>query len=206
MNKELIGKLDSIFKKYGIKDEKNILGYRDKLIEYVRSLEMKDIQTEYDKKEFLYEFVELQKDYGYENDMLNDYTMIIATSSKNLAQCFTPKCLNELLSKAMDYTEPGLKIFYEPAGGTGSTIIRAVFDWRQIVGFNDFAKLHLCEVDELDKYNFHCCILNFIIRGFNADVKQINTLTQELFDRAIMVNDGWFSKFKFIEGEDINGW
>ena len=145
---------------------------------------MKDIRAEYDKKEFLYEFVELQKDYGFENDLLNDYTMIVATSSKNLAQCFTPQCINDLLAKMeiFSLTPNNAATFYEPAGGTGSTIIRAVTEWRKNISFTDFPKLHLCEVDELDKYNFHCCILNFITRGFNADVRQKDTLQNILYE------------------------
>ena len=100
MDKEKIVKeLDNIFFKYKIKDEKNILGFRNNFIDYVRTLNEKDLKEEYNKCEFFYDFVELQKEAGIELDLLSEYTMMIATNSKNLKQCFTPFEATQILSK-----------------------------------------------------------------------------------------------------------
>ena len=96
---EAVKELDSIFLRYKIKDEKNILGFRNNFIEYVRKLNEKDLKEEYEKREFLYDFVELQKQVGIERDLLSDYTMMIATNSKNLKQCFTPFEATKIMSK-----------------------------------------------------------------------------------------------------------
>ena len=41
---EAVKELDSIFLKYKIKDEKNILGFRNNFIDYVRTLNEKDLK------------------------------------------------------------------------------------------------------------------------------------------------------------------
>lgn len=61
MKKEdAVKELDNIFLKYKIKDEKNILGFRNNFIDYVRTLNEKDLKEEYDKFGFFYDFIELQ--------------------------------------------------------------------------------------------------------------------------------------------------
>ena len=44
---EAVKELDNIFLKYRIKDEKNILGFRNNFIEYVRTLNEKNLKEEY---------------------------------------------------------------------------------------------------------------------------------------------------------------
>ena len=85
---EAVKELDNIFLRYKIKDEKNILGFRNNFIDYVRTLNEKDLKEEYDKQELFYEFIELQKQIGVEVDLLSEYTMMVAVNSKNLKQCF----------------------------------------------------------------------------------------------------------------------
>lgn len=97
--KEAVKELDNIFLKYNIKDEKNILGFRNNFIEYVKTLNEKDLKEEYEKRELLYDFVELQKRIGIERDLLSEYTMMVAVNSKNLKQCFTPFEATRIMSK-----------------------------------------------------------------------------------------------------------
>lgn len=113
---EYIKKLEQIFLKYKIKDEKNILGFRNNFIDYVRSLNEKDLKEEYEKRKFLYEFVELQKQVGIERDMLGDYTMMIAQNSKNLKQCFTPFEATAIMSKIS--VDKNKNTFYDCTAGT----------------------------------------------------------------------------------------
>lgn len=205
---DAIYKLDNLFLKYNIKDKQNILGYRNNFMEYVKSLERKDLQQEYNKKEFLYEFMELQKAVGLSVDLLNNYTMVLSSSNKNLGQCFTPDCLNELLSKLIVKNDDDkVKIFYDCAGGTGSTVIKAYYEWQNKQSFiNSFN--HIIEIDEYDLYNCYCCIFNIIIRGLNGIVRNKNTLTNETYVELIATNKmtydydfKWFSDYKTIKGE-----
>lgn len=206
--KEAIYKLDDLFLKYNIKDKQNILGYRNNFMEYIKNLEGKDLQLEYNKKGFLYEFVELQKKVGLNVDLLNNYTMVLSSSNKNLGQCFTPDCLNELLSKLIVKNDDDkVKIFYDCAGGTGSTVIKAYYEWQNKQSFiNSFN--HIIEIDEYDLYNCYCCIFNIIIRGLNGIVRNKNTLTNETYVELIATNKmtydydfKWFSDYKTIKGE-----
>lgn len=206
---DAIYKLDNLFLKYNIKDKQNILGYRNNFMEYVKSLEGKDLQQEYNKKEFLYEFMELQKQIGLSVDLLNNYTMVLTSSNKNLGQCFTPDGLTELLSRLIVKNKKDDKIitFYDCAGGTGSTVIKAYYDWQEKQSFiNSFN--HIIEVDEYDLYNCYCCIFNIIIRGLNGIVRNKNTITNETFVVFIATNKmtydydfKWFSDYKTIKGE-----
>lgn len=100
MEKEkAVKELDKIFLKYKIKDEKNILGFRNNFIDYVKTLNEKNLKEEYDKCELFHDFIELQKLVGIEIDLLSEYTMMIATNSKNLKQCFTPFEATRILSQ-----------------------------------------------------------------------------------------------------------
>ena len=150
---EAVKELDSIFMKYKIKDEKNILGFRNNFIDYVRTLNGKVLKEEYDKKEFLYEFVELQKQIGIERDILSDYTMMIATNSKNLKQCFTPFEATEIMSRITNDTNNNT--FYDCAAGTGQTLITAYCNWCKKQTHYDDTLFHLIVADDLDIYNVH---------------------------------------------------
>lgn len=207
-----VEELDKIFFKYGIKDEKDVLGYRNNLIEYIKSLEGAKLEDEYKKQEFLYEFIELQKKAGLDVDLLNNYTMLLTSSNRKLGQDFTPVSLTELLSRITITEDVEYPVFYDCAGGTGSTVMKAYYDW---VGkqkhFNDQFK-PILEIDEYDTYNCYCCVFNFIIRGLNAIVRNKNTLTGETYAVFVMTNKAtngemfsWYSDYKTILGEEMYG-
>jgi hypothetical protein len=194
---EAVKKLDNIFLKYKIKDEKNMLGFRNNFIDYVRTLNEEDLKEEYDKKEFLYEFVELQKLIGIERDILSDYTMMVATNSKNLKQCFTPFEATEIMARITN--DINKNTFYDCAAGTGQTLITAYCDWCKKQKYYDDTLFHLVVADDLDIYNVHCLIFNFATRGINAQVYHRDTLTQEVFEAYICLYDKYgFSKIKIL--------
>lgn len=196
--KEEIKKLDNIFLKYKIKDEKNILGFRNNFIDYVRSLSEKDLKKEYDKHEFLYDFVELQKKVGVEIDLLGEYTMLVATNSKNLKQCFTPYEVTKILSKLTKKQHSNT--FYDCSAGTGQPIITEWYEWCKEQKHYDDTLYHLAVADDLDKYNTHCLIFNFATRGMNAQVYQRDTLEQKVYDVFICLYDKYgFSRIKNIK-------
>lgn len=197
---EAVKELDNIFLKYKIKDEKNILGFRNNFIDYVRSLNIKDLKEEYDKKEFLYEFVELQKQVGIERDLLSDYTMMIATNSKNLKQCFTPFEATKIMSEITKDTSKNT--FYDCSAGTGQTLITAYCEWCKLQKHYDDTLFHLVIADDLDIYNIHCLIFNFATRGMNAQVYHRDTIEQTVYEVYICLYDKYgFSKIKNIKAD-----
>ncbi len=195
---EAVKELDNIFLKYKIKDEKNILGFRNNFIDYIRTLNEKDLKEEYDKQEFLYDFVELQKKIGIERDILSDYTMMIATNSKNLKQCFTPFEATKIMSKLTENINKNT--FYDCAAGTGQTLLTAYCDWCKLQKHYDDTLFHLVVADDLDIYNVHCLIFNFATRGMNAQVYHRDTLTQEVYEVYICLYD----KYGFSRIININ--
>lgn len=195
---EAVKELDNIFFKYKIKDEKNILGFRNNFIDYVRTLNEKNLKEEYDKLEFFHDFVELQKKVGIEIDLLSEYTMMTATHSKNLKQCFTPFEATKILSKIA--INPNSNAFYDCAAGTGQTLITAWYEWCKKQRHYDDTLFHLVVADDLDIYNVHCLIFNFATRGMNAQVYHRDTLTQEVYEVYICLHDKYgFSKIKNID-------
>lgn len=210
--KDGVQKLDELFTKYRIKDLTNALGYRNNFIEYVKSLEGKDLQKEFDKHTFLYEFVELQKRVGLDKDLLNYYTMLLTVSNRKLGQDFTPNSLLDVMSKLI--VKDHGNIFYDCAGGTGSQLIKGYYEWLK--NPKNFSNMYnaLLEIDEYDSYNCYCCVFNFIIRGLNAIVRHKNTLTNEIYAVFLMTNRftynqefSWFSDYKKITNkEEVVKW
>lgn len=197
---DAVKQLDNIFLKYKIKDEKNILGFRNNFIDYVRTLNEKDLKKEYDKFELFHDFVELQKQIGIEVDLLSEYTMMIATNSKNFKQCFTPFEATKILSKIA--ISPSSNTFYDCAAGTGQPLITAWYEWCKKQKYYDDTLVHLVVADDLDTYNVHCLIFNFATRGINAQVYHRNTIEQEVYEVYICLYDKYgFSKIKNIKPE-----
>ena len=201
-------KLDELFLKYGIKNKTDVLGYRNNFMEYVKSLEGKDLQKEFNQKTFFYEFIKLQKDVGLSIDLLNNYTMVLAQSNRKLGQDFTPNSLLEVMSKLI--IKDNGNVFYDCAGGTGSQLIKAYYEWLK--NPKNFSNMYnaILEIDEYDLYNCYCCVFNFIIRGFNAIVRNKNTLTNETYMIFVMTNKftyneefSWFSDYKTLRGEEM---
>ena len=203
---QAVKELDALFEKYKIKDARNFLNFRNDFISYVKSLENKDLQDEFDKQEFFYDFVELQKKVGWDKDLLNEYTMVVSSASKNLKQLFTPQQVNKILGKIAIKEESNT--FYDATGGTGSTVISAWWEWsKKQKCFNDTYN-HLAYIDELDIYNCYCCVFNFLIRGMNAIVSNIDTLEQTRYVTFIVANgypekECWFSKYKALTNEEL---
>lgn len=195
---EAVKELDNIFLKYKIKDEKNILGFRNNFIDYVKTLYEKDLKKEYDKKELFYDFVELQKRIGIEVDLLSEYTMMTATNSKNLKQCFTPFEATKIMAQITQNEDSNT--FYDCAAGTGQTLITAYCDWCKKQKHYDDTLFHLVIADELDTYNAHCLIFNFASRGINAQVYQRDSIEQIVYEVWIcLYNKYGFSKIKNIK-------
>lgn len=195
---EAAKELDNIFLKYKIKDEKNILGFRNNFIEYVKTLNEKDLKEEYEKRELLYDFVELQKQIGIERDLLSEYTMMVAVNSKNLKQCFTPLEATRILAKLS--VNQNSNTFYDCAAGTGQPLIEAYCDWCKLQKHYDDTLFHLVVADDLDIYNVHCLIFNFATRGMNAQVYHRDTLTQEVYEVYICLHNKYgLSKIKNIK-------
>lgn len=198
--KEAVKELDNIFFKYKIKDEKNILGFRNNFIDYVRGLNEKDLKVEYDKQEFFYDFVELQKQVGLEVDLLSEYTMEVATNSKNLKQCFTPFKVTKILSRITN--NKNNNTFYDCSAGTGQPLITAWYEWCQKQMHYDDTLFHLIVADDLDTYNVHCLIFNFATRGINAQVYHRNTIEIKVYEVYICLYDKYgFSKIKNIKAD-----
>lgn len=195
---EAVKELDNIFLKYKIKDKKNILGFRNNFIDYVRTLTEKNLKSEYDKFELFHDFIELQKKIGIEIDLLSEYTMMIATNSKNLKQCFTPFEATKILSKLV--VNQNSNMFYDCAAGTGQPLITAWNEWCKKQKCYDDTLFHLVVADDLDVYNVHCLIFNFATRGINAQVYHRDTLTKEVYEVYICLYDKYgFSKIKNIK-------
>ena len=195
---EAVKELDNIFLKYKIKDEKNILGFRNNFIDYVRTLNEKDLKEEYDKLGLFHDFIKLQKQVGIEMDLLSEYTMMVAVNSKNLKQCFTPFEATKILSKLS--ISQNSNTFYDCAAGTGQPLISAWYEWcKKQKHYND-TLFHLVVADDLDIYNIHCLIFNFATRGINAQVYHRDTIEQIVYEVYICLYDKYgFSKIKNIK-------
>lgn len=197
---EAVKELDNIFLKYKIKDEKNILGFRNNFIDYVRTLNEKDLKEEYDKFGLFHDFIELQKQVGIEIDLLSEYTMMIAVNSKNLKQCFTPFEATKIMSKITNNLNSNT--FYDCAAGTGQPLITAWYEWCKRQKHYDDTLFHLVVADDLDIYNIHCLIFNFATRGINAQVYHRDTIEQIVYEVYICLHDKYgFSKIKNIKPE-----
>lgn len=99
---------------------------------------------------------------------------------KNNKQDFTPTCVSKLMAACLE-GKPQYGIIYEPAVGTGSTIIshwyaetrKHKFPWD----YHPDYYLYLCE--ELSDKTIPFLLFNILIRGMNAIVIHGNSLTRE---------------------------
>ena len=98
---------------------------------------------------------------------------------KNNKQDFTPTSISKLMAE-MFQKEPEKGIIYEPAAGTGSTIISHWYNERMkcaVWNYNPLEYLYVCE--ELSDKTVPFLLFNLLIRGMNAVVIHGNTLTRE---------------------------
>ncbi len=100
---------------------------------------------------------------------------------RNIKQDFTPKCVSRLMSEMYGH-EAQYGVIYEPAAGTGSTIIahwwnesrnKCRYPWDYHPDFY----LYLCE--EVSDKTIPFLLFNLLIRGINAVVIHGNSLTRE---------------------------
>lgn len=137
----------------------------------------KDKATEMFRR-FMAEF-----DYDLSYEWFNSYFEDEHADRKNRKQDFTPTSVSRLMSE-MQGNEPQYGVIYEPAAGTGSTIIshwyketrKHKFPWD----YNPDNYLYLCE--ELSDRTIPFLLFNLLIRGMNALVIHGNTLTREAKD------------------------
>lgn len=127
---------------------------------------------------FLRFLPEFNYDLSYE--WFNEYFEDEHADRKVKKQDFTPVSVSRLLS-GMQGGAPQYGVIYEPAAGTGSTVIshwytesrKHKFPWD----YQPDNYLYLCE--ELSDKTIPFLLFNLLIRGMNALVIHGNTLTRE---------------------------
>lgn len=134
----------------------------------------KDLASEIFKK-FLKEF-----DFDLSYEWFNKYFEDEHADRKNRKQDFTPTSVSRLMSEMLG-SEQQNGVIYEPAAGTGSTIVshwhkesrKHRFPWD----YQPDNYLYVCE--ELSDKTIPFLLFNILIRGMNALVIHGNTLTRE---------------------------
>lgn len=119
-------------------------------------------------------------DYDLSYEWFNKYFEDEHADRKNRKQDFTPTSVSKLMAD-MHGQQPQYGVIYEPAAGTGSTIIshwwgesrKHQFPWD----YHPDCYLYLCE--ELSDKTIPFLLFNILIRGMNALVIHGNTLTRE---------------------------
>lgn len=140
------------------------------------------------KKLFLNALVEFDYDLSYE--WFTSYFEDEHADRKNKKQDFTPTCLSRLMSEMIS-SDKSQGIIYEPAAGSGSTIIS---HWQSETGkfrfpwdYNPADYLYVCS--ELSDKVVPFLIFNLMIRGINAAVIHGNTLTKECKEVYACINE-----------------
>lgn len=128
------------------------------------------------KKTFFAFLEEFEYDLSYE--WFNQYFEDEHADRRNKRQDFTPTSVSKLMAEMFSESNGG--IIYEPAAGTGSTIIqhwykniRSDYIWN----YNPMSVLYYCY--ELSDKTIPFLLFNLMIRGVNAVVIHGNTLTKE---------------------------
>lgn len=119
-------------------------------------------------------------DYDLSYEWFSKYFEDEHADRKNKKQDFTPTSISRLMSE-LKGSEPQYGVIYEPAAGTGSTIIshwyketrKHSFPWD----YHPDYYLYLCE--ELSDKTIPFLLFNLLIRGMNAIVIHGNSLTRE---------------------------
>lgn len=119
-------------------------------------------------------------DYNLTYEWFCDYFEDEHADRKKKKQDFTPRSVSNLMSEMLG-NAPQHGIIYEPAAGTGSTIIshwykesrKCKLPWE----YNPDHYLYVCE--ELSDKTVPFLLFNLLIRGINAVVIHGNTLTRK---------------------------
>lgn len=157
---------------------------------YKAPARMMEIISDFEKskKTFLDFLVEFDYDVSYE--WFTGYFEDEHADRRNKKQDFTPTCLSKLMSEMISKNKcPG--IIYEPAAGSGSTIIshwysesrKFRFPWE----YNPADYLYVCS--ELADKVIPFLLFNILIRGINAAVIHGNTLTKECKEVYACINE-----------------
>lgn len=130
-------------------------------------------------RELFFRFLpEFNYDLSYE--WFNAYFEDEHADRKTNKQDFTPTSISLLMTKLLD-RNPQRGIIYEPAAGTGSTIISHWYEENRKCRFpwdyNPDEYLYFCE--ELTDKTIPFLLFNLLIRGMNAIVIHGDTLTRE---------------------------
>ena len=119
-------------------------------------------------------------DYDLSYEWFNQYFEDEHADKKKKKQDFTPTSVSNLISEFMGRQQQQ-GVIYEPAAGTGSTIIahwyKETRKYRFPWDYNPLNYLYLCE--ELSDKTIPFLLFNLLIRGMNAIVIHGNTLTRE---------------------------
>lgn len=129
-------------------------------------------------KSYYFKFLEAF-DYDMSYEWFTEYFEDEHADRKNNKQDFTPTSISKLMSE-MFQKAPEKGIIYEPAAGTGSTIISHWYNERMkcaVWNYNPLEYLYVCE--ELSDKTIPFLLFNLLIRGINAVVIHGNTLTRE---------------------------
>lgn len=129
-------------------------------------------------KPYYFEFLKAF-DYDLSYEWFTNYFEDEHADRKNKKQDFTPITISKLMAE-MFQKEPQKGIIYEPAAGTGSTIISHWYNERMkcaVWDYNPLEYLYVCE--ELSDKTVPFLLFNLLIRGMNAVVIHGNTLTRE---------------------------
>ena len=140
---------------------------------------MQEIQDAESAKTLFFRFL---PEFGYDLsfEWFNGYFEDEHADRRNQKQDFTPTSVSALMSETLG-NEPQYGVIYEPAAGTGSTIIshwhRETRKHRYPWDYQPDRYLYLCE--ELSDKTIPFLLFNILIRGMNAVVIHGNTLTRE---------------------------
>lgn len=158
---------------------------------------MSIISNETEKKEVFLNFLEAFK-YDVSYDWFMDYFESEHSDRKEKKQDFTPKSVSELLARIAGGDELHFGTIYEPATGTGGTLInhwyRETRKYRYPWLFSNDNYLYLCE--ELSDRAIPFLLFNLLIRGMNAIVIHGNVLTKEKQAIYLCINEsGEYTRF-----------
>lgn len=135
----------------------------------------------YDKERREKLFMELLEAYDYDvsEDLFKDYFEEEHADRKVKKQDFTPTCVAQLLSRlTMDVDNPGN--YYECAAGTGSICIQHWDNFRKTYTPWDYKpQYHFAHLEELSDRAIPFLLLNLMIRGINATVLHMDTLSRK---------------------------
>jgi len=156
----------------------NLLGITESYQAPEKMMEM--ISGEVPKDFYLAMLKAFDHDLGLE--WFNDYFEDEHADRKNNHQDFTPTSVSRLMAETLGKQEQK-GIIYEPAAGTGSTIIQ---HWRgkrlkrAPWDYSPLETLYVCE--ELSSKTIPFLLFNLLIRGMNAVVIHGDTLTRQALD------------------------